>query len=71
MSLNTAKRCIRIREVVAKTGLSAATVWRLSAAGSFPRPIKMSAGCSAWMVQEIDSWIEAKAAARGHVGDLG
>jgi prophage regulatory protein len=58
------RRTIRIRKVEAKTGLSAPTIWRHSAAGTFPRPIKISPGCSAWIEDEIDELIEAKRLAR-------
>lgn len=54
------KRTIRIRKVSAKTGLSNSTIWRQSAAGTFPKPIKISPGCSAWIEDEIDDLIEAK-----------
>jgi prophage regulatory protein len=54
------RRTIRIGQVKAKTGLSAPTIWRRSAAGTFPKPIKISPGCSAWIEDEIDELIEAK-----------
>jgi prophage regulatory protein len=58
------KRTIRIGQVTAKTGLSAPTIWRHSAAGTFPKPIKISPGCTAWLEHEIDELIDAKAAER-------
>jgi prophage regulatory protein len=54
------RRTIRIGQVREKTGLSAPTIWRRSAAGTFPKPIKISPGCSAWIEDEIDELIEAK-----------
>ena len=54
------RRAIRIGEVEAKTGLSAPTIWRHSAAGTFPKPIKISPGCTVWIEDEIDELIEAK-----------
>ncbi len=53
------RRAIRIGQVTAKTGLSAPTIWRHSAAGTFPKPIKISPGCTAWLEHEIDEMLEA------------
>ena len=54
------KRTLRIWQVVAKVGLSQPTIWRLSASGEFPKPIKISKGCTAWFEHEIDAWFDAK-----------
>jgi prophage regulatory protein len=37
---------------------------RLEAAGSFPRHLKIGAARIAWLADEVDAFIEAKAAAR-------
>jgi prophage regulatory protein len=58
------KRILRISQVVEKVGLSAPTIWRLCSSGEFPKPIKISKGCTAWLEQEIDALIDAKAAER-------
>ncbi len=58
------RRTLRIWQVEAKSGLSGPTIWRLSAAGKFPKPIKISKGCTVWLEDEIDELIDAKAAAR-------
>jgi prophage regulatory protein len=60
----TDTRALRISKVIEKTGLSEATIWRLSAGGDFPKPIKISKGCTAWLEHEIDEFFEAKAAKR-------
>lgn len=41
---------------------SAATVWRKVADGTFPSPVKLSAGMTAWMVGEVRSWLREQAA---------
>ncbi|TBB88094.1 helix-turn-helix transcriptional regulator [Rhizobium ruizarguesonis] len=41
-------------------------IWRKVKDGSFPRPIKVGAGRSAWVDSEIDAWIEQRMAARDH-----
>ncbi|WP_082565259.1 AlpA family transcriptional regulator [Duganella sp. Root1480D1] len=38
---------------------SAATLWRKVADGSFPRPLKLSAGVTAWRWEDIHDWMFA------------
>ena len=66
-SFKNGKRVLRVRQVRAKTGLSVPTIWRLSASGEFPKPIKMSKGCTACFEHEIDEMLDAKAAERDQV----
>ena len=58
------RRTLRIRQVSAKVNLSPATIWRLTASGKFPKPIKISVGCTAWFDHEIDEMLDAIAAER-------
>ena len=39
---------------------SAATLWRKFAAEKFPAPVKLSAGVTAWRVEEVRAWIKAQ-----------
>lgn len=41
---------------------SAATVWRKVAVGTFPSPVKLSEGMTAWMVGDVRSWLRVQAA---------
>lgn len=45
------------KQVVELTTLSAPTIWRKYRAGSFPRPISISAGRVAWRESDIREWI--------------
>jgi prophage regulatory protein len=63
-ALVAGKRTLRIWQVVEKVGLSAPTIWRLCSSGEFPKPVKISKGCTAWLEHEIDELIDAKAAER-------
>lgn len=58
------RRTLRIRRVTEKTGLAASSIWRLSQAGQFPPPFKLSPGCTAWFEHEIDQWLEDKSSKR-------
>jgi prophage regulatory protein len=63
-ALVAGKRTLRIWQVVEKVGLSAPTIWRLCSSGEFPKPVKISKGCTAWLEHEIDELIDVKAAER-------
>lgn len=47
---------MRIKQVVAETCLSKATIYKLIKAGDFPAPIKISVGLSAWLTSEVAEW---------------
>jgi prophage regulatory protein len=64
-SILKSRRTLRIRSVADKTGLAISSIWRLASRGQFPRPVKLTAGCTAWFEHEIDQWLEAKAVDRG------
>lgn len=36
---------------------SPTTLWRMVANGTFPRPVKLSPGCTAWRVEDIREWM--------------
>lgn len=42
--------------------MSAATLWRKVAAGTFPEPRKLSGGMTAWVVGDIRRWLREQAA---------
>jgi prophage regulatory protein len=42
--------------------MSAATLWRKVAAGTFPEPRKLSSGMTAWVVGDIRRWLREQAA---------
>jgi prophage regulatory protein len=60
----TTDKLIPRRKVEEKTGLSRATVWRLIAAGQFPKPVPFSANKALWIEREIDGYIAALIASR-------
>lgn len=38
---------------------SAPTLWRKVKAGTFPAPVKLSARCTAWRVEDVRAWMES------------
>ena len=49
--------------VPAPLPFSAPTLWRMAAAGTFPKPIKLSARVTCWRVSEVRAWMTAQATA--------
>lgn len=42
---------------------SAATLWRMARAGTFPKPIKLAQRVTAWRVGDVRAWMASQAAA--------
>ena len=53
-------RFLRLSEVRGRVPYSRPTIYRLIAAGEFPRPYSLGARAVAWLESEIDAWIEAR-----------
>jgi prophage regulatory protein len=51
-------RILRIREVLALTGLSASTLWREIEAGRFPPPVAISARGKGWLASDAYAWLK-------------
>lgn len=45
-------------EVLSRTSLSQATLWRMERAGEFPKAIRISANRVAYPEELVDEWIE-------------
>ncbi|RWR04190.1 helix-turn-helix transcriptional regulator [Paenirhodobacter populi] len=50
-------RIIRMKTVLARTGLSKSTLYRKIAEGTFPPRLKISANGAGWHESEIDRWV--------------
>ena len=64
VALDAKIQIVKRHEVEAATGLSRSSLYRLAAAGQFPRPIKLGARAVGWRADEIASWIEQRTAER-------
>lgn len=55
---------LRLPAVLARVGVSKATLYRWSRIGQFPRPHSLTANGStvAWSSSEVDAWIKSKVA---------
>lgn len=57
-------RFLPVKEVVRRTSLSRATVYRLVEAGIFPRPVALTGARTAWVEAEITTWMQSRLASR-------
>ena len=58
------KKIIRLPKVEERTGKSRSRIYADIEAGTFPKPIKLSARAVGWIESEIDAWIDSKIADR-------
>jgi prophage regulatory protein len=58
------ERIIRKSEMLARTGLSDTTIWRMEKAGEFPRRVRLGGNSCGWLESETDDWFRRKAEAR-------
>ena len=54
------RRLLRLPEVMERTGVSKATIYRLTKADEFPKPVHLGVRAVAWDAQSVDEWIEAR-----------
>jgi prophage regulatory protein len=59
-----ADRIVRLKTVLARTGLSRSTIYRKIAEGTFPAQLKISINGAGWHESDIDCWIADPAAWR-------
>ena len=50
-------RFVRLREVMARTGLSRSTIHVWVAEGRFPKPVPLGARSVGWIESELEDWL--------------
>jgi prophage regulatory protein len=50
-------RIVRLKSVLARTGLSRSTIYRKIAEGTFPAQIRISTNGAGWRQSDIDRWV--------------
>jgi prophage regulatory protein len=56
--MSNLERIIRLKTVLARTGLSRSTMYRKIAEGTFPCQIKISVNGSGWRESAVNRWID-------------
>ena len=54
------QRILRLADVERKTGLRKSAIYNGIAAGTFPRPIQLTARARGWRCADIDEWIASR-----------
>lgn len=54
--VNQLQGYLRAKAVCTKYSMSNASLWRKSKIGSFPKPVKLSAGITAWRIDDLLAW---------------
>lgn len=62
--MSNTDRIIRLKTVLARTGLSRSTMYRKISEGTFPSQVKMSISGTGWRKSAINRWIDDPAAYR-------
>jgi prophage regulatory protein len=63
-TMSQSQKIIRLKQAIAKTGLSRSTIYVLLSHGEFPAQIKLSPRAMGFLESEVDAWIASRAAAR-------
>lgn len=58
------KRLLRRSEVERRTAMSRSSIYERMSKGTFPRPITVGPRAVRWVEEEIEAWIESRAAER-------
>lgn len=58
MQNDSPDRILRIKAVLARTGLSRSTMYRKMQNGTFPRNIKISTRCTGWRESAVTEWLK-------------
>nr|WP_299380154.1 AlpA family phage regulatory protein [uncultured Halomonas sp.] len=57
---NNTRQWATDKQLSARFEVSRATVWRWAQSGRFPKPIKLSPGCTRWRASDIEAWETAQ-----------
>lgn len=57
-------RLIRLKEVMALTGLARSTIYKFIQTQAFPTPVPLGARAVAWVESEVQEWIFARVGER-------
>ena len=57
MTMETPDRILRLNNVLDRTGLSRATLYRKVQQGTFPPQVQIAARCVGWRESAINAWL--------------
>ena len=57
---NPHDRLVRLQELQHTVGYSKASIYAKVKSGEFPLPIKLGGRASAWLLSEVEAWIDSR-----------
>ncbi|MBW9334618.1 AlpA family phage regulatory protein [Herbaspirillum sp. RU 5E] len=54
-------KALNIKQVAEKLSLGQSTIYRMISKGEFPRPFSLGGNRTAWLEEDVDRWLAAKA----------
>lgn len=57
-------RIIRLKDVMATTGLGRSSIYKYAHEGTFPKPVSLGGRSSGWVLDEVEEWVIEKIAQR-------
>lgn len=51
----------RLYHLKQRLGVSGSSIWAWVKAGKFPKPVKLSANCTAWRAIDVEQWAAERA----------
>lgn len=67
--MSSVERIIRLKTVLARTGLSRTTLYRKIGEGTFPRQVRISVHGAGWHESAVNRWITDPMGYRGEGGE--
>ncbi|WP_183330536.1 helix-turn-helix transcriptional regulator [Halomonas campaniensis] len=51
---------LTVQQVADRYATSTSSIWRWVRRGQFPRPVKLSPGCTRWRASDVEAWEESR-----------
>ena len=64
MTANSARKLLRLNDVILQVGMKRSWIFQQVKDGNFPKPIKLSERAVAWYASDIEDWIKSRAVVR-------
>ena len=53
-------KVLKVKQVATEINVSVPQVYKLVSLGRFPKPIKLGERGSAWLLSEVDAWLQSR-----------
>lgn len=53
----------RLPQLKTHLNVSGSSIWAWVKAGKFPKPIKLSENCTAWIAADVEQWVKSRISA--------